>query len=865
MMQKALRFFFAFVLKHPMTILVITGALTIASAISIFYINIETDITALLPTNSAVSASFRRAIATYKTLDFTLVVIEADKPGKESLLIEAADALAPALDNPAYIYSVDYKLDPRLRAYYTEDLEAKLSLLLESKDFEAGISHFAPDTLESYMLRLASYLKTFPFPYLQNRLLNDPFDMAVIFANRLIAGRVPSHFPIRNGHIISADGKMLLMFLRPLEPPSDLKFSTALVAFLDRVRDVLIKKDPRYKDRLTVSFYGSHVEMVDNTRIVRRDLIETLVTSLVGVLALFFIVFGRKKALFYVGIPLMTGILWTLGLTYLVLGRLTVVTFAFGAVLIGLGIDFGIHIYNRFLEERGRRDQKSVYRALNTALVKTGEGTLLGAMTTALAFFGMYFTSFRGFREFGLVAGCGILCCLISVFLLLPILIRYLAPHREEIKKQDTATLGLQRLYKVVSEYPRIIVILGLVASVYFAYQARSLRFDEKFGALKQPMQNYEELRRRIAERFALPSHKIIAVVSDATLQGALEKIDRLYENLARQNQYNILSCDTLRTFLPSIKTQRESKKNIRDTIGNRYEPLKKRILAQAQRAGLSPAALEPFFARLQRLKESAEDETQFLVYEDMRDPFMIRLVQGYLVKTTRQYSVVTRIYPPEGVWQTDVPPAFLNALKEGVGDVDFTGLAIVTHEIQDMVKRDLAAIILLVAGAIFVVLLLYFGNLAKALFAIFPVLLGSLWMLGTVQILGIELNFLNVVVMPMIIGVGVDNSIHLVQRYYERSSDAGEKNGSPHLGDLRRAVARTGRALVMTSLTTIVGFGSLALADFKGVREMGLISILGMAYTLIVSLAILPALLIIWGERHTLWDIISRDNGEIR
>jgi len=162
-------------------------------------------------------------------------------------------------------------------------------------------------------------------------------------------------------------------------------------------------------------------------------------------------------------------------------------------------------------------------------------------------------------------------------------------------------------------------------------------------------------------------------------------------------------------------------------------------------------------------------------------------------------------------------------------------------------------------------VLLLYFGNLAKALFAIFPVLLGSLWMLGTVQILGIELNFLNVVVMPMIIGVGVDNSIHLVQRYYERSSDAGAKNDSPHLGDLRRAVARTGRALVMTSLTTIVGFGSLALADFKGVREMGLISILGMAYTLIVSLAILPALLIIWGERHTLWDIISRDNGEIR
>lgn len=865
MIQKALRIFFAFVLKHPMIILVITGALTLASVVTIFYIHIETDITALLPGNSTVSASFRRAINTYKTLDFALVVIEADQTGQENLLIEAADVLAPALDNPAYIYSVDYKLDPRLTAYYSEDLEAKLACLLNTKDLEDGISHFAPDTLEFYMLRLASYLKTFPFPYLQNRLLNDPFDMAVHFANRLIVGRVPSHFPTRKGHIISADGKMLLMALRPLEPPSDLRFSTTLVAFLDRVRDVLITRDPRYKDRLTVSFYGSHVEMVDNTRIVRRDLIETLITSLVGVLALFFIVFGRKKALLFVGIPLMTGILWTLGLTYLVLGRLTVVTFAFAAVLIGLGIDFGIHIYNRYLEERGRPDQISVYKALHTALVKTGEGTLLGAVTTALAFFGMFFTSFRGFREFGFVAGSGILCCLAAVFLLLPLLVRYLAPRREEIKRQDIATLGLPRLYKVISEYPRITVILGLVVSVYFAYQARSLQFDEKFSALKQTSQTYENLRRRIADRFALPSHKIIAVVSDETLQGALEKNDRLYENLNSQKHYHILSCDTLRTFLPSIKTQRESKKNIRETIGNRYEPLKKRILAQAQRAGLSPAALEPFFVRLQRLKEEAEDEAQFLTYEDMRDPFMIRLVQGYLVRTTRQYSVVTRIYPPEGRWQTDVPPSFLSALKEGAGDVDFTGFAIVAREIQEMVRRDLAAIILLVAGSVFVVLLLYFGDLAKALFSIFPVLLGSLWMLGTVHMLGIELNFLNVVVMPMIIGVGVDNSIHLVQRYYERVTSAGGKSGKPESGDLRRAVARTGRALVMTSLTTIVGFGSLALADFKGVREMGLISILGITYTLIVSLVILPALLKIWGARHSLWDVISRDNGEIR
>jgi hypothetical protein len=163
-----------------------------------------------------------------------------------------------------------------------------------------------------------------------------------------------------------------------------------------------------------------------------------------------------------------------------------------------------------------------------------------------------------------------------------------------------------------------------------------------------------------------------------------------------------------------------------------------------------------------------------------------------------------------------------------------------------------------MVTGSVFLLMVLFFGGVRKAIFAIFPVVIGSLWMLGTIRIIGIELNFLNVIVMPMIIGIGVDNGIHLIQRYYERGKD-------PTLSDLRRAVSRTGRALVMTSLTTIVGFGSLALADFRGIREMGLISILGITYTLIASLILLPALLKIWTQRHTFWDLISREEGEIR
>jgi len=570
------------------------------------------------------------------------------------------------------------------------------------------------------------------------------------------------------------------------------------------------------------------------------------------------LVFKRREALLIVGIPLLVGIIWTLGLTQLVLGRLTVITFAFGAVLIGLGIDFSIHIYNRYLEEYAPESGVSVYRALHTALVRTGEGVLLGALMTAVAFYAMFFTSFRGFREMGFVAGSGILCCLLSVFLLLPILIPFVAPRAKGGTSPRMVNFALPRLYRLVSEYPRLLIIFGLVLTVYFSFHARFVSFEKDIGALKQPSKKYRDLHEQVITEFSLPTHQIIAIVRDDTLQGALEKNDRLYENIMSETRYPVLSCDTLRAFLPSIKTQNDSRRTFLERVGEKMPRLRERMLAEARTAGLSDESLEPFLERLERMVSSSRLQGQYLMYEDLRDPFMIRQVQNYLVKQGRVYKIMTRIFPQPGEWDAGVPADFLADISRGVDSIEFTGSAIVAQEIQRLIRRDLAVIMLLVTVSVFLILLLYFGILHKAVLAMFPVVCGCIWMLGTIRLLNIDLNFLNVVVIPMIIGVGVDNGIHLMQRFYESSH-------IPTFRDLQMSLVRTGRALVMTSLTTMVGFGSLAFADFRGIREMGLLSIFGISYTLVAALVILTAFLHVWSRRGRFWDIIGRENGEIR
>ncbi len=863
MRNRFFRLLVAFSLKHPMMIIVGAGLLTILSIFLIFYLSIDTDITTLLPKNSPVARTLEEALRTFNSFDFVFVVLEAEEPNQGDLLIQAAENLAPAFNNPAYIYAVDYSPDPRFQNYYLEGKDTRLSCLLTKQDLEAALARLSPEVLDTYLLRLSRRLQGVTSPEEKKRLLEDPLDLGSLFLRRLMFSRGPIPFQLRKGHFLSQDEKMLLMVVRPLEPSSNLRFSTDLMNFLSRVREALIDKRPEFSGKVGVSFLGSYADAVTDTRIVRNDLFQTLISSFVMVLLLFFLVFRRKESIVFVGVPLFIGILWTLGLTQLVIGRLTVVTFSFGAVLIGLGIDYAIHIYNRFLEEYQGEEMPSVYKALHTALVQTGGGVFLGAVTTAVAFYGMFFTSFPGFQELGFVAGSGILCCLISIFFLLPVLIRYFTPRDLPRQGLTRTSFGLTRIFPVVMEYPRLVLILGLVVSVYFAYQARLVRFDEEFGALKQPSRSETEMRDRVSSRFSLPSHQIIAIVADSTLQGVLEQNDRLYDNLENQKEYSILSCDTLRTFLPSLKTQGESKQMIRESIGERFDKIKARILRQGRQAGLSPAALEPFLVRLEQLISAARDDKNQIVYEEMNDLFIIQRVQSYLVRDyyvgqSHLYKVVTKIFPPAGEWKTGIPPGFLPTLSRGVKSVEFTSAAIVNSEIQSLVKKDLAVVILIVIVAVVLILVVYFGWFHRTLFAILPVTCGCLWMLGTIHILGIQLNFLNVVVIPMIIGVGVDNGIHLIHRYYERGDH-------PTRTDLQKAVEKTGRALVMTSLTTIMGFGSLALAEFRGIREIGLVSIFGIAYTLIASTFLLPALLSIWGRRHRISDFIGRDGGEIR
>jgi predicted RND superfamily exporter protein len=665
---------------------------------------------------------------------------------------------------------------------------------------------------------------------------------------------------------------MLLMVLKPRKPSSDLVFTAKLMDFLNHTRDTIQKRLPSSQDsepsagpipdsQIRISFVGSHPEALNDARIIRNDLFNTLTTSFICVLTLFILVFRRLDAIYFVGLPLIIGILWTLGLTSLCIGRLTIVTFAFGAVLIGLGIDFAIHIYNRFIEEL--KISGDTFFALKTSIVETGEGILTGAITTAVAFYGLLLASFKGFQELGFVAGSGILCCLLSISLVLPALMTIRARHAHaKLIHSPLTGFGLRKVARVVLTYPRSTIALALIITTYLAFQALSVSFNEDLRALRQPSQKYLHLRDRLERHFELPSNQVIAIVSGSSVQEALEKNDALYDNIEdAYDTYNILSCDSLRTFLPSIKTQRRSQQLI---LSLDVDALESNLLSQGRKLAFSPETFQPFFDRLRLLQQHAR-QRNFIEFASVNSPIFKRLVWKYMHRSSRGYRIVTHIYPPSGTWHKVVPTEFLNSLEKDVGNVDFTGVAIIAKELEKVVKKDLAYVVLIVTLAVLLLLIFHFRSFGRAILSLIPVLCGSLWMLGTMHILGIQMNFLNIIVVPMVIGIGVDNGIHLLQRYYAARTQSAVPQHGKNSDHLLITIENTGRAVVITSFTTIIGFGSLAFAGFRGIREMGILSILGVGFCLIAALTILPAVLKICERSERITDLVGVEQDEIR
>lgn len=811
--------------RWPRSVITFSLVMWVVAGLLATRIDVETDILSLVPQNNEAVKSFKSTIERFGTVDTLLVVVRlGDEENREGEL-NFADHLAAGLQDWELIEWVEYRVDNSMEII--QPLLGRAMLFMDPEEVEAVIAELDDPGLEMLAHSVYSDLVAPQGMMTKEVIQADPFGLLPRLLSRIRLGGLEVSADPETGVLVDPSGRLLLMLARPIKAAQDLAFNRELVSGLavkvDEAREAWAAEGWEGTPP-EVEFTGGYIVTLDDSELIVSDAILGVASALVGVMLLFMLAFRRKVALVYAFVPLATGLGLTFGFGVVVLGKMNSLTSAFGGLLVGLGIDFIIVLYGRYVEERrAGADHDTAIDAIGR---HTGVGVLLGAVTTAATFFAFLATDFRGLTELGLLTGTGILLLVLTVFLLLPALLTTLQHRSRREELHVIQSFGADWVCAAALKRPRIVIIGATVLTIIFAWGARDLKFDDDIQNMRSPDNQGMKLRTEVMEKFDLRFTPMTVRVDGRTEGEAISLARRLLPELeALVDGENLADVDTIVDLFPDFDGQAAVLEVLKHNP-DAGKDLGARFSEALRRAGLNPV---PFADGVERFRKGLT-LTAPLSLDDFEGTLLERMARRYVATFDEGVSVAIRCYPPAGRWRREAPP-LLEEIVNSHPEAVLTGPNVVSAELRRIVWGDAFRASLIGIVLVFLLMWADFGSPSRSALALLPLAVGMVWMLGVMSFLGLHINFMNIFVITMVIGIGVDYSVHFLHRWFETG-------GKPE------ALAGISKAIAVAALTTIIGFGSLVLSHYPGLRSVGFAAILGALATAVISITVLPVLL---------------------
>lgn len=646
---------------------------------------------------------------------------------------------------------------------------------------------------------------------------------------------------------VSADSAGLLVTFFPSSSQTNVR---SLQRVYDRLDEAIAQVDPSaYGDGLEVTSAGWLYRSLEEVGAIQTDVQGSFGAGVLAVLlAVIFYFFykayrARAGSRFDAGVlirtlirapalglvialPLMMSLTWTGGIAFLAFDALNLMTSTLALVLFGLGVDYGIHFYARYTEERARG--LDVVDAGEETFLSTAQAITIGALSTSAALFVLTFADFKGFSEFGVIAGIGILFALVSMTVVLPAmlavferwhLVSFDAGDGAEAPTRTSSAPARAYKPKVIASLVAVVAAVAFVGTLSFEYDFASLEpsypgFEERNAPVYEVTDSQQKAEETSGDqpRRRNPAYVITQTPEQsAAVVAAYEAIQE-----ADTTSPTILDVESLQQRFPSDSDAQDARL---EQIAYVRELLDDPFLTAEPNADLD------------RLRMAA-GTTDPVELEDIPEALRAQ----YTTKTGEIGNFVM-VYPSVGLSDGRNSIAFsddVGRVETADGDVFYAGSTSLVA--ADMLRLMMSEAPWMVLGTFLIVVLLMvlnFRSLKWAMLAIIPLVVGLLWMILGMEILGLKLNFYNLVVLPAILGIGNDAGVHIVHRYREEGP-----------GSLRYILKSTGEHVFMSSLTTMIGFGGLLLSFHPGLKSIGQLAVLGIGTTVLAALVFLPALL---------------------
>ncbi|HZJ55887.1 MAG TPA: MMPL family transporter [Myxococcaceae bacterium] len=807
-------------LRHPVWVLGVVAALTAVSIALATRLRVETGFESLLPESRPSVVELRRVSARTATQSTIFVVLEGQDPAG---IRRASDALVPALRalGPPWVGSVENGvhdalafLRPRTGLYtdlatlkgLRDDVEARyayevgkqtgLQLGLE----EAPPPPIAPDTVKSRLGVKAEDERRFP----------------------------------AEGRYQSADGKKAVVVIRSGVVGADFHKAEEAVT---KVSEVVKRVNPASFDpaaRWDLS--GDLLIGLAEYRLINRDLTEVGLAGTVLILGIVFLYYLRVRTVISMGLAIGVGVAWTFALTELLIGRLNLATGFLFTIIAGNGINVSIILMARYLEERRR--ETPTEPAIVEAMRQTWRPTLTAAATASAAYGALVVTEFKGFREFGWIGGMGMLVCWGAAFLALPPMLllmerfvplervswwrRVLRVHGEGIPFGEPFARAVAAAPRTITVVGTVLAIAGAVLTVLYIrsdpmeYDTNKIQSDRSAVAeVHRLFHVASELTGFVGvDGMAVMTHRLDQV---APLKAALEA----RRDAAPPEAKPFKGVHTLQDFVPG---DQEEKIPV-------LMQLRRRIL-KAHRMGLVPdwEKVEPYVP---------PDDLRPFGIDELPDA----IARPYTEKDGTRGRIVF-ISPADGSDTADAhyllrwADAYRSTVLPDGTEIRGSGRAVIYADMWSAILKDVPRAVAVSLLATLLIVAVSFRERRSMVRVILSLLVGVFWTVGILALWKFKLNFLNFIALPVTFGIGVDYAVNIVQRDLE-------------LRDPLEVLRRTGGAVVLCSLTTLLGYLALARSLNYGVRSLGITAVIGEAACLVAAVMWLPAALVWLRQRR--------------
>lgn len=686
-----------------------------------------------------------------------------------------------------FIDEVLYQFDDDLTTEVPNLVYEHMPIYMQDADYTYLDSLISDTSLLKQTLSANLTMLTSPAGMVMKRyVIEDPTGIGFKMLERLKELNVEKDFELKNGRVYHKSKNIGFMYLLPSE---EAKTGGNTDLFLAQLEECVQNIESGSDVKITV--FGAL--MVANAN-ANRTKVDIYVTVSVTVFVLFFglsLFFKDLLIVFKLFLPVILGALLSLICLSFRSEPISIIAIAIGSAILGMSIDFSLHIVNHW---KGKRGAQKVFRDVATPI-------LMSSLTTALAFLGLLFIKSPALSDLGIFAALSVTFSSLASLIFLPHLL-----------KENTQPRTIGKL-KYLTKPLRILTVLAIV---FGAMNFTEVEFEKDLMQLNYMPDSLAQSQDYVQGLSNSSLRSSYLFSEGETLDQALEELEKDSFNLRNLKDKKYINYYTdVSLILKSEKAQKEAIQRWKAYWSSgKKEQLDSVLSVFGPRYRFRKGAFRKYFGKFENEPELLDSNDYAFISEKIFSENIIEKGDGYYVMSIVKYEE-KNIAQPDSVFSS-THNTFLNKQVMATKLLDT-----LSHDFEDVVNYSFVVV--------FIVLLLAYGRIELTLITYIPIICGWVVTLGLMSLLGLKFNVVNIILTSLIFGLGIDYSIFYVRGFLNRY----------HYGEDEVATYRN--SILLSAGTTLVGVGVLVLAKHPATHSVGVLSVIGILSVVTITLVLIP------------------------